>query len=155
MMNSLKIASFSVLLLPLFLKASPPTLDYEVAQQIRSIKPGSMIKLEDIMPARSADQALNDLLKEHASVVLDFSASWCGPCKALAPHFEAAAKELTSLVLIKVDTDMFPSVSRNYGVNQIPTIICFKQGKVAERFPGGGFTKSTLVNKLKTVYNLN
>lgn len=69
-------------------------------------------------------------------MVVDFWASWCGPCKMMAPHFEQVAKHLPQVRFAKVDTEQAVQVSQQYGIRSIPTLIMFKQGKEIARQAG-------------------
>ena len=60
-------------------------------------------------------------------VVVDFWADWCGPCKAMAPHFKNAAAKLTQVRFAKVDTEASPQLSQQYAIRSIPTLILFHQ----------------------------
>ena len=87
---------------------------------------------------QTSDTALAKLIKgADKPVVVDFWAEWCGPCKVFAPIFSTAAKELGShFIFVKVDTEKYPSVTRNHRVMGIPTIVVFKDGGELDRRSG-------------------
>ncbi|HPE47550.1 MAG TPA: thioredoxin [Hyphomonas sp.] len=65
-------------------------------------------------------------------VVVDFWAEWCGPCKQMSPHLEAVAEEMSGAVKIaKINVDENPMAGSRYGVRGLPTLMIFKDGKVA------------------------
>lgn len=65
-------------------------------------------------------------------VVVDFWAEWCGPCKQMSPHIEAVSDELDGKVKVaKINVDENPVAPSKYGVRGLPTLVMFKDGKVA------------------------
>ncbi len=69
-------------------------------------------------------------------VLLDFFATWCGPCKMQAPVLEEIAQERSDLTVGKIDVDAEMELAMRYGVSSIPTLIVLKQGEVAAKLVG-------------------
>ena len=85
-----------------------------------------------------------DVLKSSTSVLVDFWAEWCGPCKQIGPALEQIADELNGQVTIaKVNIDDSPMIPSKLGVKGIPTLMLFKQGEV-EATKVGAVSKSQL-----------
>jgi thioredoxin 1 len=84
-------------------------------------------------------------------VVVDFFATWCGPCKVIAPKLEALSTELKgSVMFLKVDVDEVEEVATEYGVSAMPTFMFFKKSQKLEEFSGANENKlKEVVNKLK------
>lgn len=77
------------------------------------------------------------VLKADKPVLVDFWATWCGPCRMIAPIVEQLGSELGDRVkVVKMDIDQNPSVPTSLGIMSIPTVIVFKDGKPAERVVG-------------------
>lgn len=70
-------------------------------------------------------------------VLVDFWATWCGPCKMLAPTIDAIATEYKDRVVVgKVDVDENEAIARRFGIMSIPTLFLFKDGEVVEKLVG-------------------
>ncbi len=75
--------------------------------------------------------------KEGGPLLVDFWATWCGPCRAVAPILEALSKEYKGKARIgKLDVDSNPSTAAKFGIMSIPTMLLFKNGKVADQIVG-------------------
>ncbi len=81
----------------------------------------------------------SDVLEQshHLPIVVDFWAEWCGPCRVLGPTLEKLAYEgKGKFLLAKVDTDSAQRVAQSFGIQSIPTVIAFRDGKLAAKFSG-------------------
>ena len=79
----------------------------------------------------------SDVLKSDVPVLVDFTATWCGPCKALAPIVEKIADEFAGKVKVgKLDIDESPDITAKYGVRSVPTVIVFKGGQKTDQHVG-------------------
>jgi len=69
-------------------------------------------------------------------VVIDFHATWCGPCKILSPILEELQEEMEEVEFVKLDVDQFPEISGANQVMGVPTVVIIKDGEVKDRFVG-------------------
>ena len=100
------------------------------------------------LPKISESTFQSQVLAASQPVVVDFSATWCGPCKMLAPIVQQLAQEWTGKVkFYQVDVDENPSLAMQYGVMSVPTLILFVKGQPVERMMGYS-PKDRIKNKL-------
>lgn len=86
---------------------------------------------------KSVESVFNRAKNEHKLVVIDFFAEWCGPCKMLAPTLERLAGELKDkCIFAKVDVDQCKSLSQEYQIRAMPTIVIIRDGKEIDRIVG-------------------
>ena len=84
----------------------------------------------------TTDNFETEVLNAEKSVLVDFWATWCGPCQTMGPVVDELAQELTDVKVGKVNVDEQMALAREYKVMSIPTFLVFKDGKVAERTLG-------------------
>jgi thioredoxin 1 len=88
----------------------------------------------------------SDLINKDKLVLIDFTASWCGPCKAMAPILESTKKEIgNSVDIVKIDVDKNPGIAQNLNIQGVPTLILYKKGKQLWR-KSGVIDKHTLLS---------
>lgn len=82
----------------------------------------------------NSTQEFDDLIKQNKYVLVDFWATWCAPCRMVAPVIEKVAEQYSEKVIVaKVDVDEQQDLAIRYGIQTIPTIIFFKDGKLASK----------------------
>lgn len=93
----------------------------------------------------------NEVLNSNKLTVVDFFATWCGPCQMLAPVLEKLSKEQNDLNIFKVDIDESVELAIKYQVEVVPTLVIFKNGNPVKTLEGFRTEKELLeeLNKLK------
>lgn len=92
-----------------------------------------------------------EVLSSSLPVVVDFFATWCGPCKAMSPIFDELAQEYKDKVkFVKIDVDQNQDLAGQYNIFSIPTFLIFKDGKVVNQLTGA-VGKDGITNALKNI----
>ena len=95
------------------------------------------------------DEFDNVIATSDVPVVVDFWAEWCGPCKQMAPHLEAVSVDMAGKVKVaKINVDENPMAASKYGVRGMPTLMVFKDGKVAATHLGA-MSKQAIADWIK------
>jgi thioredoxin 1 len=96
------------------------------------------------------DATFADEIENHSGLAMvDFWATWCGPCQIIAPHVEALASEYASKVkVVKLDVDQSPQTPARFGVRSIPSVLFFKGGQLVDAVVGA-VPKSQLVDRIE------
>ena len=77
-----------------------------------------------------------EIINSSSPVVIDFHATWCGPCKVLSPILEELNDEIEGVEFVKLDVDQHPQIAGQNQVMGVPTVVILKDGEVKDRFVG-------------------
>ena len=103
------------------------------------------------MELQVTDSNFKDILATDKLVMVDFWATWCGPCRAIAPFVEELAKEYEGrAVIAKCNVDECQEVPVQYGIRNIPTLLFFKNGQLVDKMVGAD-PKSDLAKKIDSL----
>ena len=89
----------------------------------------------------------NEVLHSEKTVLVDFWATWCGPCKMLAPILDEVAQDRPDIKVCKIDVDEQPELASRYGIMSIPTLMVVKDGKIVSQSTGAR-PKAQILNML-------
>ncbi|KAG6475624.1 thioredoxin H1-like [Zingiber officinale] len=92
-----------------------------------------------VIACHSVEEWTRQLEASNASkklVVVDFTASWCGPCRMIAPLFTELAKKFPNVVFLKVDVDELQTVARDWAIEGMPTFVFLKEGTIVDKIVG-------------------
>lgn len=109
-----------------------------------NIQPGTVIEIKTESDFQH--------IKSQNKVIIDFHATWCGPCKALAPRLNNIAKKYKNkgIIVVKIDVDQLSSVATYYNISSIPTIIFMNNGGVA-KIINGAVSESALESTIQSL----
>jgi len=96
-------------------------------------------------------EKFKDILNGDKPVLVDFFATWCGPCKAMAPTIEALGHEMQGVIrVLKIDIDKNEQAATDYRIQSVPTLMIFKKGEVVWRH-SGVMDKASLTEQIKKI----
>jgi len=94
-------------------------------------------------------ESFKDVIGSEKPTLVDFYATWCGPCKAMAPVLDQVKNELgDSVRILKIDVDKNQTVADKFKIRGVPTFILFKNGQIVWR-QSGGMDMNTMIHKIK------
>lgn len=103
------------------------------------------------MTQHITDQNFDELLKNNAAVLIDFHATWCGPCRMLGPIVEELSNTYEGRLLVgKADVEEAAEVAERFGIRSVPTLLFFKNGEKVDQLIGA-VPRAKLVEKIEAI----
>lgn len=103
-----------------------------------------------VLHIKTKDEFTKEVLQSQKPVLVDFWATWCGPCRMMGPVIDQLGEEEADALIAKVDVDQVVDVAADYDIQTIPSLVFFKDGKEVKRLIGVR-SKSELQNNLKAI----
>ena len=95
-------------------------------------------------------ESFKTIIESNKPTLVDFFATWCGPCKTMSPILDQAKNELGDKVrILKIDVDRNPQIADKFKIRGVPTFILFKSGEVMWR-QSGGMSVQTIIEKIES-----
>ncbi|PIA14971.1 thioredoxin-domain-containing protein [Coemansia reversa NRRL 1564] len=97
-------------------------------------KPAETAKQTNFIELKSEKQ-FKEILENHKFIAIDFTATWCGPCKLIGPEFEKLSKSHPSVLFVKIDVDTYSKIAQEYEVRAMPTFVFLEVNKTPKAKP--------------------
>eukprot|EP00816_Leptocylindrus_hargravesii_P001883 CAMPEP_0196813072 /NCGR_PEP_ID=MMETSP1362-20130617/33471_1 /TAXON_ID=163516 /ORGANISM="Leptocylindrus danicus, Strain CCMP1856" /LENGTH=169 /DNA_ID=CAMNT_0042189089 /DNA_START=39 /DNA_END=548 /DNA_ORIENTATION=+ len=111
---------------------------YDSKLLLAELRGGAVIECETL---EDVNQAISDAALNGKLIVIDFTATWCGPCQMIAPVFKEMSEKMENVVFLKVDVDKNAEAAAQYGVSAMPTFVFVKKGEIVDRLMGANAAK--------------
>lgn len=113
---------------------------------------GTVVDFADMVKEHGSETAALNKIKSVKKVVIDFFATWCPPCRELAPNFIEAAKLLPDILFVKVNAEQFIVIGKQFSVRSFPTLILLQDGEKVGALVGFR-SKKALIDEINAIFN--